>query len=164
LVLIDTSGSMGGVVSRRSTVKRVEVAAVMASAMAKRNDRRVDVVIFAMGNKAVTPAPGFAALDLTSRIVRSIGEVGHATYMNQAIAQHYNEHDRVIVFTDDQAHDHGQYDLRTIPRIYTFDLGGYGRSGRENGKDGRFLFGGFSDSALAALPVLEQAGHAGWPF
>lgn len=163
LVLIDTSGSMQAPVSGRSTIARVEVAAVMGAAMAKRNADRVDLGIFAQGTGLVQLVRGWATLDVVRTVVDSIGVVGHATYLNNAIRQLWDEHDRVVVFTDDQAQDN-HVDVSDVPRIYTFDLGGYGRSSKENGKGGRFLFGGFSDSALAAIPVLENSGHAGWPF
>jgi hypothetical protein len=163
LVLIDTSGSMQAAVSGRSTIARVEVAAVMGAAMAKRNADRVDLGIFAQGSGRVQLVRGWATLDVVRTIADSIGVVGHATYLNNAIRQLWDDHDRVVVFTDDQAHD-THVDVSDVPRIYTFDLGGYGRPSKENGKGGRFLFGGFSDSALAAIPVLEKSGHAGWPF
>ena len=49
--MIDTSGSMQAPVSRRSQLQRVEVAAVMAMATAKRASD-VDVVIYGQHNAA----------------------------------------------------------------------------------------------------------------
>ncbi len=58
LVVIDTSGSMQATVSRRSTMPRVEVAAVMAMATAKRASN-VDVVIYGQATRwcATSTAP-----------------------------------------------------------------------------------------------------------
>ena len=58
LVLIDTSGSMQSPVAGRSTMQRVEVAAVMAMATAKRASH-VDVVIFGQTNAVVRKLFGF---------------------------------------------------------------------------------------------------------
>jgi len=62
LVVIDTSGSMQGAVSNRSKMARVEVAAVMAMAMAKRA-RDVDVVIFGQSNARVTGFESMTVLE-----------------------------------------------------------------------------------------------------
>ena len=57
LVVIDTSGSMQAAVSNRSKLQRVEVAAVMAMATAKRASN-VDVVIFGRHNARVDGSRG----------------------------------------------------------------------------------------------------------
>ena len=51
-----------------------------------------------------------------------------------------------------------------VPSIYTWDLAGYGRSSQENGRNGRYVFGGYSDATMAAVAAIEQIGHTGWPF
>jgi hypothetical protein len=80
LVVVDTSGSMQTAVSRRSTMQRVDVAAVMAMATAKRATN-VDVVIYGQHNALVR---GLAGVD---KVVRSVGSVGHATFDHTAIAR-----------------------------------------------------------------------------
>ncbi|MGH9122075.1 MAG: TROVE domain-containing protein, partial [Acidimicrobiales bacterium] len=70
LVVIDTSGSMSGTVSRRSTMSRVEVAAVMAMATAKRSTD-VDVVIYGDTNARVRGLHGVSVLSGVERVVRS---------------------------------------------------------------------------------------------
>src|SRR5205814_7197472 len=59
LVVIDTSGSMQATVSGRSTMSRVEVAAVMAMATAKRASN-VDVVIYGQTNALVRTLEGMS--------------------------------------------------------------------------------------------------------
>lgn len=164
LVLIDTSGSMGAAVSGRSTVSRVEVAAVMAMALVHKR-RDTDVAIFADGSADVVFPDGSSALADVEGIVGLIGRVGHSTNLHNAIAARFNpnKHKRVVVFTDDQAHDSDVL-TRHVPRIYTFDLGGYGRSAQKNGTDGRYIFGGFSDATMTMIAALESVGHTGWPF
>ena len=165
LVLVDTSGSMQGRVSNRSQMQRVEVAAVMAMATAKRA-RQVDVVMYAQGSERVRGLRGASVLSGVDRIVRSIGRVGHATFGHTAIARWFDprRHRRVVLFTDDQQHDAGRVPLDHVPLIYTFDLAGYRSAALAAGGQGRYTLGGFSDATFAAIETLEQGRDVGWPF
>jgi hypothetical protein len=165
LVVIDTSGSMQAPVSRRSTMQRVEVAAVMAMATAKRA-AHVDVVIYGQDNALVSGFNGFSVLAGVDKVVRSVGSVGHATFGHTAIARWYNprRHRRAVIFTDDQQHDSGQVRLDHVPLIYTFNLAGYSPSALPAGKKGRYTLGGFTDATFTAMAVLEAGQNAEWPF
>jgi hypothetical protein len=89
LVVIDTSGSMQATVSRRSALSRVEVAAVMAMATAKRA-RDVKVVIYGQTNALVREVDGMSVLAGVDKLVRSVGSVGHATFGHTAIAKWFH--------------------------------------------------------------------------
>jgi hypothetical protein len=71
LVVIDTSVSMQAPVARRSTMQRVEVAAVMALATAKRA-ADVDVVIYGQDNALVRGLHGASVLAGVDQVVRSV--------------------------------------------------------------------------------------------
>ncbi len=165
LVVIDTSGSMQAPVSNRSRLQRVEVAAVMAMATAKRA-RDVDIVIYGQGNAPVRVPRGEAVLSGVDRVVRSVGSVGHATYGHTAIARWYSprRHRRVVVFTDDQQHDAGHVRLDHVPLIYTFNLAGYRPSALSAGERGRYTLAGFTDATFTLMDVLERGRDAEWPF
>lgn len=165
LVAIDTSGSMQFTVSGRSKLQRVEVAAVMAMATAKRA-ANVDVVIFGQTNALVERLDGTSVLAGADKIVRSVGSVGHATYGHTAINRWYDpeRHKRVVMFTDDQQHDSGLVRLDHVPLIYTFNLAGYRPSALPAGKRGRYTLGGFTDATFTAMKVLEDGRNAAWPF
>jgi hypothetical protein len=165
LVVIDTSGSMQSPVSRRSTMQRVEVAAVMAMATAKRASD-VDVVIYGQYSALVRGLAGASVLAGVDKVVRSIGSVGHATYGHTAIARWYNprRHRRAVIFTDDQQHDSGRVRLDHVPLIYTFNLAGYRPSALPAGEKGRYTLGGFTDATFTAMDVLEAGRNAAWPF
>jgi hypothetical protein len=165
LVVIDTSGSMQAPVSNRSRLQRVEVAAVMAMATAKRA-RDVDVVIYGQGNAPVRVPRGESVLSGVDRVVRSVGSVGHATYGHTAIARWYSprRHRRVVVFTDDQQHDAGHVRLDHVPLIYTFNLAGYRPSALSAGERGRYTLAGFTDATFTLMDVLERGRDAEWPF
>jgi hypothetical protein len=165
LVVIDTSGSMQAAVSRRSTMQRVEVAAVMAMATAKRAGD-VDVVIYGQDNALVRGLDGSSVLAGVDKVVRSIGSVGHATFGHTAIARWYDprRHRRAVIFTDDQQHDSGRVRLDHVPLIYTFNLAGYRPSALPAGEKGRYTLGGFTDATFTAMAVLEAGRNADWPF
>ena len=165
LVVIDTSGSMQAAVSNRSRLQRVEVAAVMAMATAKRaND--VDVVIYGQDNARVNGLRGASVLSGVDKVVRSVGSVGHATYGHTAIARWFDprRHRRAVIFTDDQQHDAGNVRLDHVPLIYTFNLAGYRPSALPAGERGRYTLGGFTDATFTAMNVLERGRNVDWPF
>lgn len=165
LVVIDTSGSMQAPVSGRSTMQRVEVAAVMAMATAKRASQ-VDVVVYGQTNALVKRFAGASMLAGVDKVVRSVGSVGHATYGHTAIARWYDQkrHRRAVVFTDDQQHDSGRVGLDHVPLVYTFDLAGYRPAALPAGARGRYTLGGFTDATFTAMKVLEDGHHQAWPF
>jgi hypothetical protein len=165
LVVIDTSGSMQATVSGRSTMTRVEVAAVMAMATAKRASD-VDVVIYGETNALVRDLAGMSVLGGVDQVVRSVGSVGHATYGHTAIARWFDpkRHRRAVIFTDDQQHDSGRVELDHVPLIYTFNLAGYRPSALPAGERGRYTIGGFTDATFTVMKVLEDGRTAAWPF
>jgi hypothetical protein len=165
LVVIDTSGSMQAPVSNRSKLQRVEVAAVMAMATAKRA-RDVDVVIYGVDSARVSGLAGASVLSGVDKVVRSVGSVGHATYGHTAVARWFDprRHRRAVVFTDDQQHDAGRVSLDHVPVVYTFDLAGYRPSALPAGGRGRYTLGGFTDATFSVMDVIERGHDAGWPF
>ncbi|HEY6427856.1 MAG TPA: TROVE domain-containing protein [Acidimicrobiales bacterium] len=165
LVVIDTSGSMQARVSGRSTMARVEVAAVMAMATAKAA-LDVDVVVYGVDNARVRGLAGTSVLAGVQKVVGLIGSVGHATYGHSAITRHFDpkRHRRVVLFTDDQQHDSGHVRLDHVPLIYTFNLAGYAPSALPAGERGRYTLGGFTDATFTAMTVLEVGRDAEWPF
>ena len=118
LVVIDTSSSMTAPVSGRSKLSRVEVAAVMAMATAKRSTD-VDVVIFGDGSRRLPDLAGASVLGGVAQVVDLIGSVGHSTFGHTAIVRHFDpkRHQRVVIFTDDQQHDSGRVRLDHVPLI-----------------------------------------------
>ena len=165
LVVIDSSGSMQGAVSGRSAMRRVEVAAVMAMATAKRA-ADLDVVIYGQDNAFVQGLAGASVLAGVAKVVASVGSVGHATYGHTAIARWFDpkRHRRAVIFTDEQQHDSGRVSLEHVPLIYTFDLAGYRPSALPAGERGRYTLGDFTDATFSAVAVLEGGRDAGWPF
>ncbi len=165
LVVIDTSASMQAPLSGKSKLTRVEVAAVMAMATARRA-RDVDVVIYGDRSRRVVDLAGTSVLAGVAMVDRLVGSVGHSTFGHTAIAKHFDpkRHQRVVIFTDDQQHDSGHVRLDHVPLIYTFNLTGYRPSALPAGERGRYTLGGFSDATFTVMHVLEDGRNAQWPF
>ena len=165
LVVIDTSGSMQAPVSAKSTMLRVEVAAVMAAVTAARSND-TETVIFGQYNKAVRFRKGMSTLGRVDQVTSMLGSVGHATFGHTAIRDHFDarRHDRVVLFTDDQMTDASTVDISHVPVIYTVDLAGYRPRSTPVGGRGRYALAGFSDSTFTLMQTLEAGRNADWPF
>lgn len=166
LVLVDVSASMKAPLSQRSSVARWEAGAVFAGAMSKACDA-VDVVAFGADSDRLALTSASDIITSAEWIADRVhsGRLGHSTFLWTAIAKHYSGHDRVAVFTDDQAHDSYTRAFDVIPRIYTFDLAGHGRSTTDLARGpGRYRVAGFSDAAFRMIEAHERAARSSWPF
>ena len=162
LVLTDTSASMTNAVSRRSTVRQFEIAALFAAAVAKRS-AAVDLVSFASQWERLKFRPKQSVLRTVERVAQRIGAVGHGTLLGRALAATYDGHDRVVVFSDMQTHDQ----LPQLPAsttVYVFNTGGYSPTPLRVGARGGYELGGFSDATFRLMRILEDVEDAGWPF
>ena len=98
IVLVDVSGSMAVPLSQRSDLSRLDAAAALASIV------HGDLRVFTFSDRVVEVPPrrGMAGVDA---VIRS--QPHHATYLGRAVAQMNRlPHDRLIVVTDEQSHDH----------------------------------------------------------
>jgi hypothetical protein len=163
LVLIDTSGSMQSPVSQRSKVMRYEVGALFGAAVAKRSEK-VDVHLFAtdvMPYPVVDPS--ISVLRYIEGVQRQIGKVGHGTNIHQAVERTWDGHDRVVIMTDEAAHDSARVAEKQIPMLHVFNLSGYQTATFEAGP-GRCTWGGFSDATFKVMGIVEKGSTANWPF
>lgn len=161
LVLIDVSGSMFGRMSGRSEVQRWEIAALFGFALALRA-ASADVYAFsyAVARADVADARTFSVLRAVEQ-TRSL--VGGTTQTWRSVEQTFAGHDRIVILTDEQAHD-SQPRNYGVP-IYTFNLAGYRVSHYlSSGQDGRYTFGGLTDNAFRLLSILESCKMGQWPW
>jgi hypothetical protein len=102
--------------------------------------------------------------DAILKILERFTDLG-GTYTATATAKHYAKHDRVIIISDDQAHDGNPGDQvpAHIP-VYTYNLGGYEVGHGRSGSDCRFTLGGLSDKAFTLIPLIEAGSQGGWPW
>ena len=98
-LLVDVSGSMDGLMSGRSEMRRIDAACGLA-VLAREICEDVEVYTFSNGVKKIAPRRGFALRDA---ILSSQPHSG--TYLGKAIAEVDKKGVRLIVFTDEQSHD-----------------------------------------------------------
>ncbi len=171
LILVDQSPSMfkrfgcyAG--DPRDQIELASTATIFASALALRAD---DATLVQYGGvSAVVPfTKGESVLKLTERF-RPIDY----TKTFDAMRQHYQGHDRVIVLTDEQTslstsllfagQPLGDPIPATVP-VYTWNLGGY-RYGQLPTTRTRITLGGLSDAAFSMVDLIERGHAAHWPF
>jgi hypothetical protein len=176
LVLVDTSGSMTGKVSARSTVMHLDIGALIGVALADRMARSgragdVELVGFADGVFRHKLAKGGSVLQGVQAFTRRYGEVGHGTRMVEAIAASYREHDRVVIVSDmqtfpffyNQKKDADAFIPQSVP-VFGINTAGYGPSALPPGKRNRFEIGGFSDKVFDMFGLLATGDGAARPF
>lgn len=98
-LLVDVSGSMDAQISARSEMRRLDAACGLA-VLAREICEDVEIFTFSNDVKKVPPRRGFALRDA---IVHSQPHGG--TELGKAIGQVDRQGTRLIVFTDEQAHD-----------------------------------------------------------
>ncbi|MDQ3503728.1 MAG: TROVE domain-containing protein [Actinomycetota bacterium] len=163
LVLVDRSGSMFGPLSARSKVSRADAGAVFGAALAMRAAHG-DLVEFGTNSHVVRPRRGESLL----RVLDRFGDLG-GTDTAAAVRNHYRAHDRVVIVTDEQAWGgwQGQDPTSAVPArvpVYTWNVAGYRYGHGPSGAGNRHTFGGLTDGAFTAIPLLERGRDAPWPF
>jgi hypothetical protein len=163
LVLVDRSGSMFTPLSRRAQVTRADAAAVFGVALALRA-QAADLVQFGTHSRAVRLRKGTSVLAAAD----GFGNLG-GTNTAWAVMRHYAGHDRVVLITDEQAWAgrRGGDPTSVVPAevpVYTFNLAGYRYGHGPSGIGNRHTFGGLTDQAFAAIPLLESGRDTTWPF
>ncbi|GAA1199115.1 TROVE domain-containing protein [Kitasatospora gansuensis] len=159
LVLVDRSGSMFDQPSGRTQLNRADSAAIFGTAL-KVRAADADLVQFGTGSRVVTVQEGEPVL----RVVGRFGMLG-GTDTAGAIRKHYQDHDRVVVITDEQAHP-GAPVFGPVPEqvpVYTWNLAGY-QAGHASSGPNRYTFGGLSDAAFRLIPLLEAGADTAWPW
>lgn len=156
LILIDVSGSMAVPLSDKSRANRWEYAALFGLAVA----RRYDIAFpYAYSDQAwaVPPADSlFEGIKAVSRFPNG------GTHTWGTVRETYSRHlpDRIIVLTDEQAHDSA---TDVACPIYTINLAGYRAAHIASGPRS-FTVGGLTDAGFALVSAIEQGMNATWPW
>lgn len=100
VLLVDVSGSMDAVLSRRSEMRRNDASYGLAILLREICEKAM-VFTFSNNLVEVPPRRGFALRDALDK-----SQPHSATYLGRALEQLREKYDRIIVITDEQAHDH----------------------------------------------------------
>jgi 60 kDa SS-A/Ro ribonucleoprotein len=147
IVLVDVSGSMTAPLSRRSEMQRTDAACGLAVLLREIGEK---AAVFSFSDSLVQVAPrrGFALRDAIDHSQRHNG-----TQLGSAVAELNQNHgyDRLIVISDEQAHD-------TVPgpqgKGYVINVASY-KNGVGYGKWTHI--DGWSESVVEYIRTLEQA-------
>ncbi|WP_039800799.1 TROVE domain-containing protein [Nocardia araoensis] len=175
LVLVDTSGSMRAGFAKDGSLARWDAAALFGLALARRC-AHADVVSYSSpggtwkgrARPASLVFPQRRAEPVLAAVRRWHEEgyfIGWGTDTAGAVREHYAGHDRVVILTDEQAHD-GDVGSALPGRVplYTWNLAGYRYGHAPSGTPHRHAFGGLTDAAFRMIPLLEAGRDADWPF
>ena len=180
LILVDHSGSMGAKLSERSSLTYSDAANVFAAALALKAEN-ADVVAFNHDSRKVS----IVGNDLL-RVAESLPSPSGSTQTARAVAKWYDNHDRVIVLTDEQFWSWGNVggdvfltdeqfwswgnvggDVFTaVPKnvpAFTWNLAGYEAAHAASGP-ARFTFGGLTDKGFEMIPLIEKGLDQGFPW
>lgn len=163
LILVDVSGSMENLFSKDGTLLRWDAATLFGLALAQRC-AFPDVVSFDSTTSVFKVKGGESVLKGLDRWKAE----GHfrrgGTNTTHAVRCHFKGHDRVVILTDEQAHDGNPGSaLPTSTPLYTWNLAGY-QAGHTAARPGRWTFGGLTDAGFRMIPLLERGTDGRWPW
>ena len=168
LVLVDCSGSMNNLLSRKGTLTRMDAATIFGAALALRG-QDVTLVGFGSNSERVRFSKTDSVLPLSQRFTHM-----GMTETADAVDRHFDGHDRVINLTDEQSTGHSFYGAprpadvyATVPGttpVFTWNLAGYEYGASPSGSANRHTFGGLSDLGFDLIPMLEKGRIEGWGF
>jgi hypothetical protein len=144
VLLVDVSGSMNEALSRRSEMKRTDAAYGLA-VLLREICESVSVYSF---SERLVEIPGRHGFALRDKIDASQGHNG--TYLGKALGQLNEDYDRLIVITDEQAHDRVSAPRGTG---YMINVASY-KNGVGYGKWNHI--DGWSESVIEYVRALEQ--------
>lgn len=176
LILVDTSTSMRAPFSKDGTVARWDAAVLFALALAERCEFP-EVVSFSSSayywgdkrganTKVFARKPSEALLAGISRWERDGYFLGGGTDTALALRQHYKDHDRAVIVTDEQEGVDPievSKSMRQDRPLHTINLAGYAK-GHAPSTGLRFTFGGLTDQTFLALSLAEAGAQARWPW
>lgn len=154
LVVVDGSGSMGG--------RPAQIASLFASILAKKNN--ADVIVFSDDAHYISINTQDSLMTIAKQFRFSCG----GTNFPAPFLKANRPYDRIVILSDMQgwagddmwgnspAKAFADYKKRTgaNPRIYSFDLQGYGTL--EFPKENVYALAGFSDKVFNVMKLLEQ--------
>ena len=168
LVLVDVSGSMASPVSDMSGLSRMEIGALFGAMLASRAG---DATLVAFGTHHESfgaPARGASVLRTAQRVTEASRRLGWGTEMYPALANTYNGHNQVFIFTDMQCFggylgDVSEAVPASVP-VFGFNLAGYGPASIDLSRPNRHEMGGFSDKTFVLIEQLLSGRDGRWPW
>lgn len=159
LILVDRSGSMFGFgYSQKSEMTWADSAALFGTALALRSEK-ADLIQFGTNWGRVDVHRNASVL----KAVQSFASLG-GTNTAAALRATFDEHDRVVILTDDQHSGPSPYSVipESVP-IYTWNFAGYRYGGGVTSRN-RVYMGGLTASSFSTINLVEAGHNAKWPW
>lgn len=167
LVMVDCSGSMNAQLQhgqRGATASRSQIAALYGWSIAKRSDEAVVVPYHNDIVAAFTQAENTESVLKMSQLPEFRPNGGTYTWQSTLKAYElFGPFDRIVILTDEQAHDSDNGTLKWCP-VITWNLAGYDTAHAAQGRMNRYAIGGYSDTVLECLPAVIGLGEGRWPW
>lgn len=174
LILADTSASMRGRVSEKSQIRHIDVAGLIASALANKaqaNGDQVDFYGFADGVFEHQIPRGQSVRATIEAFGLRVGHVGHGTQIAAAVQRTLKGHDRLIIVSDEQAYGANPYRTGRVEDVlpdalptFAVNTAGYEPSMLNFSKPNRFQLAGFSDQVFRSFEHMVGGQTGNWPF
>jgi 60 kDa SS-A/Ro ribonucleoprotein len=150
LLLVDVSGSMDVLLSQKSSLYRADAASGL-SILAREVCETIEVFTFSEGLCILPPRHGFALRDAIKN-----SQAHSSTYLGKALqyikANLKIKLDRIIVITDEQAHDTPPF--MGIDKCYMVNVGSYENGIKNNGE--WLTITGFSENVIDYILEIES--------
>lgn len=162
LFMVDCSGSMSNAAGggrSRAPLALCQVAGFMTEALARRCDA-ADIVCYS--NNPLTHHEPMRHVSAVRAGTDPCYRPNGGTETWKCTRASYRGQDRIIILTDEQAHDHDDGSLRCP--VITWNLAGYKPHHAAHGQSNRYLVAGFNDSAIQVLPSVIQRASGRWPW
>lgn len=173
-IFVDTSGSMTGRLSRKSSLQYLDVAALMGAMAMHVSDKEYVVGVFGTEYKEVKLSKRDSILTNAQKIRQvDVGWATHAYKAIQALRKAKRSVDRMVIFSDMQCYDscHGgqslaqewiQYQREVNPQavLYSIDLASYGSLQWPQDSKQVVQVAGWSDKVLDLILTYENRADA----
>ena len=164
LIMVDCSGSMMhsvGAGRSRNPLTLSQLAGFSAETLARSCE---DAMIVCYDNNILSAAPPMRHVPVIKASADDRYRAHGGTYTWACTAQAFAQWpaDRIVIITDEQAHDS---DTGIAVPVVTWNLAGYRPHHASHGQANRFLISGVTDRAMQLLPTLvSTAGSGTWPW
>jgi len=180
-IMVDASGSMDALVSKRSTISCKEVGMAMAAVLAKRVGRRARLGVFGTRFQLVSFSEANSVMAIVNQLKDAGIQVGHATHAHLGLVWalgkytgfNAEEFDRVIIVSDMNCYSENflrngtdlvsllaEYRHTVNPDVffYSLNISGGNQSQMDPKNDRTLLMSGWSEKVFHLIAQFENPG------
>lgn len=166
-VVLDTSGSMGGMYGSQGNKTPIQIGSLFASVLYK--GMNADLVLFSETARFLEPEVNDSTFTIQKEIFKNFDNGGtnfHSIF--RLFEEEKKKYDRIIILSDGEAWmgyrsantslKHYKKAFGIDPKVYSFDLQGYGTI--QFPESNTYFLSGFSDKVFDLMNMLERDKNA----